>query len=64
MDGKQPRAIHDISSPATLYYVIVCNLEKEVTANALFIILRQVMTVTNPNKKVINRLYKNTVTEQ
>ena len=68
MDGKQLCGIHDISSPATLYYVIVlyCKLGKEVTTDALFIILRQVTTVTNHNKKIIatGRLYKNTVTEK
>ena len=68
MDGKQLCGIHDISSRATLYYFIVgyCKLEKEFTTDALFIILRQVRTVTKHNKKIIDtgRLYKNTVTEK
>ena len=33
-----------------------CKLVKEVTTDALFIILRQVTTVTNPNKKIIAKL--------
>ena len=35
-----------------------CKLGKEVTTDALFIILRQATTVTNHNKKIIDRLYK------
>ena len=64
MDGKQLCCIRDISSPATFYYAIVLQIKKEVTTDALFIILRQVTTVTNLNKKIIDRLYKNNVTEK
>ena len=52
MNGKQLCGIRDISSPATLYYVIVLKLGKEVTNDAIFIILRQV--TTNHNKKIID----------
>ena len=45
----------------TTYY---CKLGKKVTTNALLIVLRQVTIVTNHNKKIIDRLYKNTVTEK
>ena len=59
MDGKQLCGIHNINSPATLYYVIVLQIKEKVTTDALFIILRQVTTVTNHNKKIIDtaRLY-------
>ena len=59
MDGKQLCCIRDIISPATLYYVLVLKIGKEITTDALFIILHQVTTIINHNKKIINtdRLY-------
>ena len=65
MDGEQLCGIRDISSLSTLYYLIVQQI-KEVTTDALFIILRQVTTDKNHNKKIIDtsRPYKNTVTEK
>ena len=64
MDSKQLCCIRDISSTATLYYVIILQIRKEVTTDALFIILRQVTTVTNHNKKIIDGLHKNIVTKK
>ena len=64
MDGKQLFCIRDISSLATLYYVIVLQIRKRSYDDALFIISCQVTTVTNHNKKIAGRFYKNTVTEK
>ena len=60
MDSKQLCCIRNLTSPATLYYVIALQIREEVTTDTLFIILRQVITVTNHNKKIIDELYKNT----
>ena len=36
MDGKQLCCVRDISSPATLFYVIVLQIREKVTTDALF----------------------------
>ena len=64
MNGKQLCCMRDISFPATLYYVIILKIRGKVTTAGLFIILRQVTTVTNHNKKIIDRLCKTAVTKK
>ena len=59
MDAKQLCRIRDTSYPATHYYVIVLHIRERSYHRR-----RQVTTVTNLNKKIIDRLYKNNVTEK
>ena len=46
MNRKQLCCMRDISSPPILYYVIVLQIRKEVTTDALFIIVPKVMTAS------------------